>query len=152
MANEPLDQILSKTTKGLSQKSQVAKETLNSVLGFGGFGRFDVRPLQDNPLQTPNRFGYLEVTHRPLSSSFLGLPYRILKLNHKNGTTSGLRVWARMIWPIRQEPNWGSTHVKIPEAAVVTRCSRTQRVQRCYHSGITPHKTTLIMALGNLSS
>ena len=25
--------------------------------------------------------------HRPLSSSFLGLPFRILNMNHKKGTT-----------------------------------------------------------------
>ena len=27
--------------------------------------------------------------HRPLSSSFLRLPYRILKMNHQQGTTEG---------------------------------------------------------------
>ena len=28
--------------------------------------------------------GIVIATHRPLSSSFLGLPYRILTINHKN--------------------------------------------------------------------
>ena len=32
------------------------------------------------------------VTHRPLSSSFLGLSYRILNINHKKELLRGLRV------------------------------------------------------------
>ena len=31
-------------------------------------------------------------THRPLSSSFLGLPYRILNINHKEELLRGLWV------------------------------------------------------------
>ena len=31
-------------------------------------------------------------THRPLSSSFLGLPYRILNMNHKKELLRGLWV------------------------------------------------------------
>ena len=34
----------------------------------------------------------LGFTHRPLSSSFLGLPYRILNINHKKELPRGLRV------------------------------------------------------------
>ena len=42
----------------------------------------------------------LGLTHRPLSSSFLGLPYRTLNINHKKELHRGLwvglgfRVWA----------------------------------------------------------
>ena len=36
-------------------------------------------------------------THRPLSSSFLGLPYRILNINHKKELLRGLWVeWVRV--------------------------------------------------------
>ena len=35
------------------------------------------------------RFGLLVFTHRPLSSSFLGLPCRILNKNHKKELFSG---------------------------------------------------------------
>ena len=34
----------------------------------------------------------LNPTHRPLSSSFLGLPYRILNINHKKELLRGLWV------------------------------------------------------------
>ena len=34
----------------------------------------------------------LEGTHRPLSSSFSGLPYRILNINHKKELLRGLWV------------------------------------------------------------
>ena len=34
------------------------------------------------------------LTHRPLSSSFLGLPYRILNINHKKELLRGLWVEA----------------------------------------------------------
>ena len=34
----------------------------------------------------------LNPTHRPLSSSFWGLPYRILNINHKQELLRGLRV------------------------------------------------------------
>ena len=34
----------------------------------------------------------LGFTHRPLSSSFLGLPYRILNMNHKKELLRGLWV------------------------------------------------------------
>ena len=33
--------------------------------------------------------GVVGVTHRPLSSSFLGLPYRILNINHKKELLRG---------------------------------------------------------------
>ena len=46
------------------------------VLGFARARRFKVRC-----------FGF---THRPQSSSFLGLPYRILKHEPQKGTTLGL--------------------------------------------------------------
>ena len=36
------------------------------------------------------RFGILDLTHRPLSSSFLGSPYRILNINHKKELLRGL--------------------------------------------------------------
>ena len=41
--------------------------------------------------------GFLEFgcTRRPLSSSFLGLPYRILKINHKKELLRGLWVGSR---------------------------------------------------------
>ena len=35
---------------------------------------------------------YRRVTHRPLSSSFLGLPYRILHILHKKELLRGLWV------------------------------------------------------------
>ena len=38
-----------------------------------------------------------ESTHRPLSSSFLGLPYRILNINHKEELLRGLWVGLRSI-------------------------------------------------------
>ena len=38
-------------------------------------------------------FGWLKFfSHGPLSSSFLGLPYRILNMNHKKELLRGLRV------------------------------------------------------------
>ena len=40
-------------------------------------------------------------THRPLSSSFLGLPYRILNINHKKELLRGLWVGfrvTRVLW------------------------------------------------------
>ena len=37
----------------------------------------------------------LEFTHRPLSSSFLGVPYRILNINHKKELLRGLWVGPR---------------------------------------------------------
>ena len=36
-------------------------------------------------------------THRPLSSSFLGLPYRILNMNHKKELLRGLWVETQII-------------------------------------------------------
>ena len=36
-------------------------------------------------------------THRPLSSSFLGLPYRILNINHKKELLRGLWVGSRTL-------------------------------------------------------
>ena len=39
-------------------------------------------------------FRFLGFTHRPLSSSFLGLPYRILKMNHRKELLRGLWVVA----------------------------------------------------------
>ena len=36
--------------------------------------------------------GRIGFTHRPLSSSFLGLPYRILNINHKTELLRGLWV------------------------------------------------------------
>ena len=41
------------------------------------------------------RRGGLRFTHRPLSSSFLGLPYRILNINHKKELFGGLWVGFR---------------------------------------------------------
>ena len=35
-------------------------------------------------------------THRPLSSSFWGLPYRILNINHRKELLRGL--WASTVW------------------------------------------------------
>ena len=32
-------------------------------------------------------------THRPLSSSFLGLPYRVPNINHKKELLRGLGLW-----------------------------------------------------------
>ena len=40
-------------------------------------------------------------THRPLSSSFLGLPYRILNLNHKKELLRGLWVIGQPLQPLR---------------------------------------------------
>ena len=42
-----------------------------------------------NPAQSAGRTAlwWGRIIHRPLGSSFLGLPYRILNLNHKKGTT-----------------------------------------------------------------
>ena len=40
-------------------------------------------------------------THRPLSSSCLGLPYRILNINHKKELLRGL-------WVYHGVPLWGS--------------------------------------------
>ena len=37
----------------------------------------------------------MELTYRPLSSSFLGLPYRILNINHKKELLRGLWVEVR---------------------------------------------------------
>ena len=52
-----------------------------------------------------------QVTHRPLSSSFLGLPYRILNLNHKKELLGaslyfwkpGLQLSGGMVW-VCQKP------------------------------------------------
>ena len=44
------------------------------------------------PTRTPGFFACYWVTHRPLSSSFLGLPYRILDISHKKELLRGL--WA----------------------------------------------------------
>ena len=38
-------------------------------------------------------------THRPLSSSFWGLPYRILNINHKNELLRGLWVNPKPYYP-----------------------------------------------------
>ena len=48
--------------------------------GFGFTGSFGVG------------FGTDEPTHRPLSSSVLGLPYRILNINHEKELLRGLWV------------------------------------------------------------
>ena len=40
-----------------------------------------------------------ETTHRPLSSSFLGLPYRILHMNHKKELLRGLWVYLNLTKP-----------------------------------------------------
>ena len=42
----------------------------------------------------------LGFTHRPLSSSFLGLPYRILNINHKKELLRGLWVgfWGALVF------------------------------------------------------
>ena len=39
---------------------------------------------------------FRETTHRPLSSSCLGLPYRILSINHKKELLRGLLVSGRL--------------------------------------------------------
>ena len=41
----------------------------------------------------------LGFTHKPLSSSFLGLPYGILNINHKKELLKGLRVGAPDLKP-----------------------------------------------------
>ena len=38
----------------------------------------------------------LGLTHRPLSSSFLGLPYRILSINHEKELLRGLWVGSEL--------------------------------------------------------
>ena len=47
---------------------------------------------------------FLNPTHRPLSTSFLGLPYRILNINHKKELLRGLWVnpWLRISPPPRR--------------------------------------------------
>ena len=46
-----------------------------------------------------NHKGY---THRPLSSSCLGLPYRILHIDYKKERIRGLWVWLRFsVWGLR---------------------------------------------------
>ena len=57
-------------------------------MGTGGEGA--VRIIE--PPSMPNA----RVTHRPLSSSFLGLPYRILNMNQKKEPLRGL--WVRPVW------------------------------------------------------
>ena len=69
------------------------------LMGFRGFaGQFRVWGLGFQ-----GRFGFAGpgaligcYTHRPLSSSFLGLPYRILHINHKKELLWGL--WVRHVW------------------------------------------------------
>ena len=39
---------------------------------------------------------YLGCTHRPLSSSCLGLPYRVRNINHKKELLRGLWIWLRV--------------------------------------------------------
>ena len=43
-------------------------------------------------------FGDLGFTHRPLSSSLLGLPYRILKINHNKELLTGPWVGLCYLW------------------------------------------------------
>ena len=45
-----------------------------------------------NQAEGPGLWLYLGRTHRPLSSSFLGLPSRILNINHKEELLRGLWV------------------------------------------------------------
>ena len=42
----------------------------------------------------------MEPTHRPLSNSLLGLPYRILNINHKKELLRGLWVWVCCTIPL----------------------------------------------------
>ena len=73
-------------------------------LGFRGLG-FRVQRLQVlessgflstgvlfNGLMGLSSQGYEQGTHRPLSSSFWGLPYRILNIDHKKELLRGLWV------------------------------------------------------------
>ena len=53
---------------------------------MGGFRRFAAQASLH--FQASSIVGLLSIsTHGPLGSSFLGLPYRILSINHKKGTT-----------------------------------------------------------------
>ena len=53
-----------------------------------------------------NRLRWHCCTHRPLSSSFLGLPYRILKISHKKELLRGLWVdgkpWQVLLFKLPQ--------------------------------------------------
>ena len=48
--------------------------------------------IQKNDAIILDTFRVVGFTHRPLSSSFLGLPYRILSINHKKELLRGLWV------------------------------------------------------------
>ena len=48
--------------------------------------------------------GLVLLTHRPLSSSLLGLPYRILHINHKKELLRGL--WVDPIWTVMHAPQY----------------------------------------------
>ena len=71
----------------------VSSSILPAFLGFG-----DPEPSTLNPTPQFRVSGFSvwgggpHLTHRPLSSSFLGLPHRILNMNHKKELLRGLGV------------------------------------------------------------
>ena len=54
---------------------------------------------------------HLSCTHRPLSSSFLGLPCRILNVNHKKELLRGL--WVGRTWRIMGLSQYGYSYLKV---------------------------------------
>ena len=66
--------------------------------------------------------------HRPQSSSFLGLPYRILNMNPQKGTTLGLWVTAVTPFPLAKasEASRSARPASAAKEAVATFCHRLQ--------------------------
>ena len=56
-----------------------------------------------------------EIIHRPLSSSFLRLPYRVLNINHKKELLRGL-------WVVYLDPLWSLAAGKPDLHASVANC------------------------------
>ena len=58
-------------------------------------------------------------THRPLSSSFLGLPYRIVNIHHKKELHRGLWVELKGLW-LLDCPRWVHPELQSPYGAPKT--------------------------------
>ena len=72
--------------------AHVSDTLVASVLAHVGKRLNVIKAIAEHGIHVPLPMGARMITQRPLSSSFLGLPCRILNLNHKKELLRGLWV------------------------------------------------------------
>ena len=77
-------------------------------------GQLDLGDVEQSVLQEATPYHHKYSTHRPLSSSFLGLPYRILNINHKQELLRGLWGSPNSKTSLNPKPTIRSLKPRIP--------------------------------------